>query len=80
MRQRQKDTVHPLLQGSKIREPELFEFVYQQMAGKEIDVDILQLLIQHDASIRGSNSRTGRDRGCLWELAFSQSASFQSIS
>jgi hypothetical protein len=49
------------------------------MAGKEIDVDILQLLIQHDTSIRGSNSRTGRDRGCLWELAFSQSASFHII-
>jgi hypothetical protein len=30
-------------------------------------------------STRRSNSSTGRDRWCLWELAFSQSASFQII-
>mmetsp|Transcript_614 Transcript_614/g.1134 ORF Transcript_614/g.1134 Transcript_614/m.1134 type:complete len:115 (+) Transcript_614:311-655(+) len=49
--QRQKDTVQSLLKGSEIRGPELFEFVYQQMAGNENDVDILQLLVQHDSTI-----------------------------
>jgi hypothetical protein len=81
VRQRQKVTVKSLLQDSEIKRPELLEFVYQQMAGKEIHVDILQLLIasarrSHDPSVVRSNStRTGRDRwlslgACIFSISF----------
>jgi hypothetical protein len=53
VRQRQEDTVKSLLDLIEIRGSALFNFVCQYMSDKEIDVDILRLLVQHDPSIVG---------------------------